>query len=139
MVKITLDSETIKVMALFESITRANLKDCFMNKERMVFVVQEGEIGKALGKKKANLYKIERLLNRKIKIVEFTPNVLQFIVNMLFPLKVADMREDDGIITITGIDTQTKGLIIGARAQNLRNYESIVQKYFPDIKELKVI
>jgi len=139
MTKITLDMEMIKFIALFEKITRAHVKDAFFNKERLVFVVLEGEMGKALGKKKANLYKIEKLLNRKIKIVEFNPNVLQFIVNLLYPLKVEDMKEEEGIITITGTDMQSKGLIIGARAQNLRNYESIVQKYFPDIKELKVI
>ena len=82
---------------------------------------------------------MENLLNRKIKIVAFNPIVMQFVANLLYPLKVADMKEEDGIITITGIDTQTKGLIIGARAQNLRNYESIVQKYFPEVKELKVV
>jgi N utilization substance protein A len=139
MASITLDSDTIRVMALFEQITRAQVKDCFTSKDRLVFVVQEGDIGRALGKKKANLYRVEKLLNRKIKIVEFNPDVLQFIVNLLYPLRVQDIKEEDGIISFTGSDEKTKGLMIGARAQNLRNYEAIVQKYFPEVKELKVV
>jgi hypothetical protein len=55
------------------------------------------------------------------------------------PLKVVEIVEGEGVITMTGSDQKTRGLMIGARAKNLRLYESIVQKYFPDIKELKVV
>jgi len=139
MTKITLNSEIIKFIALFEQITRAHVKDCFFSKDKLVFVVQEGEIGKALGKKKFNLHKLEQLLNRKIKIVEFNSHMLQFIVNRMYPLKIEDMTEEEGIVTITGSDMKTKGLMIGARAQNLRNYEETIKRYFPELKEIKVI
>ena len=86
-----------------------------------------------------NIEKIERLLNRKIKIVEFNPDVLRFIKNLLMPLRVLDIKREDDIVTIIGPDTKTKGLMIGARAQNLRATESIINKYFNDITEIKVI
>ncbi len=133
------DVELIKLMSLFEKITRAGLKDCFYSKEKLLFVVDHGDMGKALGKKKANIDKLEKVLNRKIKIVEFNPDIKTFIKNLMYPLRILEIEEQDGVYTIKGPDTKTKGLMIGARAQNLRNFEEITQKYFNDVKELKVI
>ena len=139
--KITFDTGTIQFMKLFESLTGAKLKDCFLDREKLVFLVDEGEIGKALGKGKENVTRIEKMMNRKIKIVEFNPNKLQFIANYLAPLRITGIKEnpeEEGVIIINGADTKTKGLIIGVKAQNLRNLEKITSKYF-DIKEIKVI
>ena len=136
--KITFDTELLKLMALFENITHAQLKDCFFDREKLVFLVDEGEMGKALGKNKMNIVKLEKMLKRKVKIVEFNPNRLQFITNYLAPLRVTDIREEDGIVTVTGADTKTKGLIIGIKAQNLRNLEKIASKYFT-VQEIKVV
>ncbi len=136
--KITFDTEMIKFMSLFESVTHAQLKDCFFDREKLVFIVEQGEMGKALGKNKANIVKLEKMLKRKIKIVEFNPNRLQFITNYLAPLKIIDIKEEDDVVTVAGDDTKTKGLIIGIKAQNLRNLEKTLSKYFT-IQEIKVV
>jgi N utilization substance protein A len=136
--KITFDTELLKLMGLFESMTHAKLKDCFFDREKLVFMVEPGEMGKALGKNKMNIVKLEKMLKRKVKIVEFNPSRLQFITNYLAPLKILDIREEDDIVTVTGADTKTKGLIIGIKAQNLRNLEKIVGKYFT-VQEIKVV
>ena len=133
-----IDMDTLRLITLFEKITRAHVKDCFEYKSRLTFVVNEGELPKALGKNRSKLLKIEELLNRKVKIVGFHPDKLQFIVNLIFPLKVLDIKEEDGIVIIKGPDAKTKGLMIGARAQNLRATEEVVRKYF-DCQEIKVI
>jgi N utilization substance protein A len=136
--KITFDTEILKLMALFENITHAQLKDCFFDREKLVFLVEAGEMGKALGKNKSNIVRLEKMLKRKIKIVEFNPNRVQFITNYLAPLRIVYIKEDGDVITVTGPDTKTKGLIIGIKAQNLRNLEKIASKYFT-IEEIKVI
>ena len=136
--KIVFDTDMLKIMALFDKITGSKLKDCFFDREKVVYLVDQGEIGKALGKNKSNVAKIEKVLNRKIKIVEFNSDRQQFITNYLAPLKLVEIQVDEDIVTITGPDTKTKGLIIGIKAQNLRNLEKVVGKYFP-IKEIKVI
>lgn len=136
--KITFDTDIIKCMKLFEEMTGAKLKDCFFDREKLVFLVEPGEMGRALGKNKSNIPRLEKALNRKIKIVEFSPVRLQFITNYLAPLKILDVKEEGDLVTVTGADTKTKGLIIGIKAQNLRNLEKVVSKYFP-IKEIRVI
>ncbi len=131
--------QSLQWMNLFEKVTRARLKDFFLHNEKMYFIVEKGNLQRALGPQKKNVTKLEELLKRKIKIIEYTDNELQFVTNVLAPLRVVNITNDDGIVTITGPDQKTKGLMIGARAANLRMYESIVQKFFPEIKELKVI
>jgi transcription termination/antitermination protein NusA len=137
--KIVFDTEMLKVMGLFENMTHAQLKDCFFDREKLVFLVEPGELGKALGKNKAHVVQLEKSLNKKVKIVEFSTERMDFIRNYLIPLRVVSITDDGGdVLTITGPDTKTKGLIIGIKAQNLRNLERIASKYFT-IKEIKVI
>ena len=131
--------QTLQWMNLFEKVTHSRLKDFFMHNEKMFFVVEKGNLQRALGPQKKNVTKLEKLLKRKIKIREYTTDELRFITNVFAPLRVVNIKNEDGIVTITGPDQKTKGLMIGARAANLRMYESIVQKFFPDIKELKII
>ena len=136
--KISFDTDMLKFMGLFENITRSKLKDCFFDREKLVFIVDKGEMGKALGKNKMNIVKLEKMLKRKIKIVEFDENRIQFITNYLAPLRITDIKEEGEVVTVTGADTKTKGLIIGIKAQNLRNLEKVISKYFT-IEEIKVI
>jgi len=139
MSKIVYDSDLLKLMNLFEQITKANLKDCFTDDNGLLtFVVQEGEIGKAIGKAAVNVKNLEKMLNRKIKIVEFNPHLIQFVKNVVFPLKVEEATQEEKLVMLTSSDVNTKGLLIGRNAKNLRNTEKIVKKYF-DIDEIKVI
>jgi NusA-like KH domain protein len=132
-----LDVDMLKCIGLFENVTHARVKDAFYFKEILTFMVLEGDMFKALGKNLSNLKRLEQMLQKRIKIIEYNPDIIKFITNLLYPYKVAEIKQDEKIITITDPDMKTKGLIIGAKAQNLRAYESIVKKYF-DIVEIKV-
>lgn len=133
------DNQTLKTMSLFEKITRSRIRDMFIDdNELMTFIVEKGQLGKAVGKKAENVKKLEKLLNRKIKILEINPELIGFVKNLIFPLKAKEIKKEDKIITIEGPDTKTKGLLIGKNAKNLRNTEKIVKKYF-EIEEIKVI
>ena len=134
-----LDTELIRLISLFEKITRSKVRDCFYFKDKLVFMVEKGEMPKALGKNKGNIFKIEKLVKKKIKIMEYSSEMLQFIINLFAPLKVQDINEEENIVTITGPDTKTKGLMIGAQAQNLRAYETIAKQYFPQLEKIKVV
>ncbi len=131
------DTLLIQKIALFTKITGADVKDAFYLKDRLTFIVPPGAMGKALGKNKQNILRLQGLVKEKIKIVEFDPDMMNFIVNFLNPLQIQDITEVDGIVTIHGGNPEINGLIIGARAQNLRKLEEVVNKYF-HVKEIKV-
>lgn len=137
MSKIKYNIDLMKFMQLFESLTRAKLKDCIEN-EQLIFIVEENEIGKAIGKGGSNVRRLEGLLKKKIKIVEFSSDIKQFIRNFVMPLQVANINEENNIITIFGPDTKTKGLLIGRERKNLENLKDIARRYF-EIEDIKVV
>ena len=132
------DVETIKLISLFEKITRARVKGLFMQ-HIPIFIVVQGDLRKALGKENHNLLRIEHLLKKKIKIIEHSDNMLQFVQNVVAPIRVKDIKEEDSKIIIVPKDTKTRGYLIGRAASALRNTETIVKKYYPDVTEIKVM
>ena len=127
----------MKLITLFESMTGAKVKDCISN-ERLTFIIEENEMGKAIGRNGANIKRMENAIKRKIKLAEFSNNAVQFVKNMVHPIEVEDIREEEGIITIHGRDTGTKAMLIGRERQNLNHLSDIVKRYF-DVKEIKVV
>ena len=137
MVKIKYDSEMIKLMAFFESMTGAKVKDCISD-GKLIFIVEENNMGKAIGKNGANIKRLESALKRKIKLAEFSDDVLQFVRNLVYPADVAEIKNDNGLLTIKGRDTNTKAMLIGRDRQNINSISGIVKRFF-DIREIKVI
>ena len=134
--KIKFDSESIKLITFFESMTGAKVKDCIVN-DRLIFVVEENQIAKAIGKNGINIKRMENALKRKIKLVEFSNDVLQFVKNILHPIGMLDVKNEDGVITIYGKDINAKAMLIGRNHTNLDRLTSIVKRYF-DVNEIKV-
>ena len=139
MSKITYNADLLKIMSLFEKITRTRLKDCFIDDNQMLtFVVPSFQIGKAVGKNAVNVKKLENLLKRKIKIVGFNPSPTMFIKNLIYPVK-ADVEQQDNVIIIKANDTKSRAFLIGRNKTNLKNNLKITKKYFKEIEDIKVI
>ena len=140
MSKITYNADLLKIMSLFENITRTRLKDCFIDDSKMLtFIVADYEVGKAIGKSAGNVKHIEKLLSRKIKIVGFNALPTQFVKNLIYPVTDVDVEIDGKTIIIKGHDAKTKGYLIGRDQSHIKNNINIVKKYFKDIETIKVM
>ena len=135
--KVKFDSESMKLMAFFEANSGAKVKDCIPN-EKLIFIIEESEMGRAIGRNGANIKKMERMLKKKIKLAEFSSDVLQFVRNLAYPVEVHDVRIEEGIVTIYGKDTATRAMLIGRERHNINNLTGIVRRYF-DVKEIRVV
>lgn len=135
----TFDARLIELIQYFESFTHSRVKDAFFdNNDKLTFVVEPGNIGKAVGKNATILKKVEDKLGRRIRVAEYTDNKLEFIRSLVAPLLLINITEDeDGIIYLEGKDEKTTGLLIGKQARNLRNLEWMVRRYM-DCKEIRV-
>ena len=134
--KLKYNSDSMKLMALFEAVTGARVKDCIAN-DKIVFIIEEGGMGKAIGKNGANIKRVENMLKKKIRLVEFSNEVLRFVRNTIYPVEITDVKEEDGIVTIYGKDTGTRAMLIGRERQNINAIKDIVKRYF-NVKEIKV-
>ena len=134
--KIKYNSDSMKLMTLFESMTGAKVRDCIVN-EKVFFVIEENDMGKAIGRNGANIKRIESVLKKKIKLAEFSTDVMQFVRNIVYPVEINDIKNDNGVVIIQGKDTNAKAMLIGRDRQNVNHLSNIVKRYF-DIKEIKV-
>lgn len=129
-----LDLEKIQQINLFEKVTKSLVKDCFINNDLYLFVVEPGYASKAIGKQGINIRKMAKLLRKRIKVVEYKDNIESFFTSLIFPLNVQEIHINENIEI--SADTKTKGLLIGRNRKNLTFYNEILKKYFN--KELKI-
>ena len=137
MVKIVFDESAMKFIALCEQLTGTTVKDCIISDNMVLFIINQGEISKAIGKKGFNVKRLEHTMKKKIKMVEFHTELTTFVANLVAPAKVKEITLDEGIIKIIAADLTSRGAMIGRDAKHLRFYESVVKRFF-DITEIKV-
>lgn len=124
------DTRLIGFITTFENITAARVKDAFIEKEQLVFIVNEGDAGKAIGKRGAKIKMISGILKKKIKVIEFNSDVKEFIKNIIDPLKVEEIESKEDKIILRSNDLRTKSILIGRNRENLNNLNNTVKKYF---------
>jgi len=135
--KIIFDTKLMGIMSMFDKITHASLKDCIPFDDHYVFIVERGEMAKAIGKGGSNIKLLERKLNLKVKVAEYADNACQLTANLMYPAKIKDIKEEEGKIFVQSLDHASRGIMIGRNASNLRRVEGIVKRYF-SIDEIKV-
>ena len=134
MAEITFDEQTIKYVALFQDLTCTTVVDCVEAEDRLIFVVKEGDIGKAIGKKGENVAKLKRLLNKDIHVVEFSNEPEKFVANVFRNYDVKgvqlEQRGDITHATVT-VDASKKGRAIGKEGRNLRVSRDLIARHHP--------
>jgi len=134
--KLTLES--INNINLFESLTGAKVKDCISEDGILVFLVEEGNVKRALGKDNSNIFRVGKILKKEIRIIAFSNDVCKFVGNLIYPNKADEIKLEDKVVTITVEDVGVKGRIFGRSRENLKRISSIVKNYF-DVNEIKVV
>src|SRR3989344_594211 len=127
--------ETIDYINLFESLTKSKIKDCFVN-NIILFIVEDGYIGRAVGRKGRNVTMISRLIKKRIKLVEFNKSIEIFVKNLIYPIQ-GKIYKEDNLVCIELNKSSDKAIILGRDKKNLQEMQNIVSNYF-DVK-IKVI
>lgn len=135
--KVKYNSDLLKLINHFELVTGAKVKDCIAN-SRLIFIIEENDMGKAIGKDGIKIKKLEFSLKKRIKLVEFTNDPIQFVKNMISPIEVNEIKHDDGVISLILKDRNAKAMLIGREHQNINSVRDIIKRHFP-IKEIRVL
>ena len=136
--RLKLDTDTLGLGTIMERITRTRVKDCFKEEDTVYFVVGSGELGKAVGKGGSNIKKVQEELGKKIKVIEFRSNIADFVKNVIYPLKVEQVIEEEGIVKIKESSKKTKSLLIGRGGKNLKLINRAVKRFF-NVSEVIVV
>ncbi len=137
MARVKLDQDTFGLCSIMERITKARVKCCFKDDDTIYFVVDIGELGKAIGKGGINIKRVQQEFGKKIKVIEFRNDPASFVRNIIYPVKVEEIVEDGKEILIKDSSKKTKGQIIGRDRSNLNFINKVVKRFF-DV-EVKVV
>src|SRR3982074_1977183 len=123
MAEIVFDEQTIRYVALFQDLTQTTVVDCVDAGDKLIFVVKEGEIGKAIGKKGENIAKLKRLMNKDIHVVEYSDQPARCVAHVLrnFHVKGVQIEHRGDVVhaTVT-VEAAKKGRANGEEGRNLR-------------------
>lgn len=132
MVEIKLDAETLRVFAMFESMTGAELKDVIDEEERIVFVVVEGQVGRAVGKGAQNLKRLRETLQKEVVLIGHAEDREQFLKNVFHRFKVESVEWEDrngDIIAHVKVPQEDKGKAIGKGGRNVQLARLLMKRH----------
>jgi transcription termination/antitermination protein NusA len=130
MLETKLDQKLIGFFTVFENITKARVKDAYLLGDMLLFVVQPGDAGKAIGKKGQNIFRLSKLMKKKIKVVEYHDDIGTFVKHYLEPLQADEVTVEGSVVTLKIRDMGVKGKVIGRNGKNLKVLQGLVEKYF---------
>lgn len=134
-VTIKLDSECLKHINLFQSVTKASVKDCIIDNDRILFVVNKGQAGLAIGKSGVNIKNLRRLLKKNIEVIEFSESLPEFLNNVFRPLKVTeviDSESGNGLRKVIKVSIESENEINpkALARSKARKSRDLLKKYF---------
>ncbi len=129
-------NKEMKHIALFESITGATVRDCIIDDDfnRVLFIIKEGDVGIAIGKRGKNISLLEKMTGKKHEVIEFSEDPAQFLRNALKPARPREIRiterPDGKTIAVVSVEPRDKGIAIGKNGKNAEKIRFLAKRYF---------
>ena len=133
---IKLTSEQMRLMSLFQRVTKSTARDCVDDekKDRIIFVVGSGKMGLAIGKGGVHIKSLQNMIKRDVELVEFHEEPEKFLKNLLNNKLVTDVTIVDGPdgtrqAKVT-VDPGKKGIVVGREGRNAEKARLLAKRYF---------
>ena len=129
---IKFDGNTMQIITLFESMTKARVKDCIEKEYIIFFIVAEGELGQAIGRGGKNLSQVKDRLKKNIDVIEFSQDINKFVRNIFHKYKIQNIEMDHKgprPLMLINVNYRDKGKVIGRNSRNLKTAKEIINRY----------
>jgi len=140
MSEITFSNETVQYINMATKYTKAAIKDCLIEEDRIIFVVEKGQIGIAIGSKSKNLEKLRSLFKKNVKFVEFDKDKERFVRNLCKPYQVNTVNiegDDQASMVKVEVSPRDKSKLIGKGGRNINMIRKLAQRHHP-IKDVQI-
>lgn len=132
--KIKLDEEKLRYIALFEDTTGVTPRDCVKSEEKgcLTFVVSKDDMGKAIGQKGRNIRKMREEVGRKVEVVEYSDNPEEFLENIFSPVEVRSVKlEEEGeeLVASVEVEETEKGRAVGRDGWNIKRARKLLDRH----------
>ena len=143
---VVLNEDCMRLISQFERITGASSRDCVIDdkNERIIFVVNPGQMGLAIGRQGASIKKASDLMGKRIEVVEYSSSAEQFLKNCFLPAKVASIAlapegsGDGKHIAQVGVREEDRGIAIGKEGKNIFKAKRLALRQH-DIADVQIL
>ena len=133
---IKLSTDQMRLISLFQNVTKVTAHDCIDDEkqDRIIFVVNTGKMGLAIGKGGSNIKSLHNILKRNVELVEYFDDPVKFLKNMLNPKLVNDVRldkkQDGSLHAVVIVDPVKKGIVVGREGRHAEKARLFAKRYF---------
>ncbi|MBO5118361.1 NusA-like transcription termination signal-binding factor [Methanocorpusculum sp.] len=134
--EITISEDDMRLIAQFENLTGAGARDCVVDEKfsRILFVINPGEMGLAIGKKGASVKKASDAFGKKVEVVEYNTDKVQFLRNCFLPVQIQvvtfEQDEDGAEVAYIEVQPEDRGLAIGKEGRNIIKAKRLAFRQF---------
>ena len=133
---IKLTTDQMRMMSLFQNVTGATARDCVEDEkqDRVIFVVNSGKMGLAIGKGGTHIKSLQNIVKRNVELVEFDEDPAKFLTNLLNSKLISEVkintRADGSKQAIILVDPRKKGIVVGREGRNAEKARLLAKRYF---------
>jgi len=133
---IKLTTDQMRMMSLFQNVTGATARDCVEDEkqDRVIFVVNTGKMGLAIGKGGIHIKSLQNIVKRNVELVEFDEDPAKFLTNLLNSKLISEVkinkRPDGTKQAIVMVDPRKKGIVVGREGRNAEKARLLAKRYF---------
>ncbi|MHA7647829.1 NusA-like transcription termination signal-binding factor [Nitrosopumilus sp. S4] len=133
---IKLTTDQMRLISLFQNVTGATARDCVEDEkqDRVIFVVNTGKMGLAIGKGGTHIKSLQNIVKRNVELVEYDEDPAKFLTNLLNSKLVDEVkinkRADGSKQAIVMVDPRKKGIVVGREGRNAEKARMLAKRYF---------
>lgn len=132
-----LSNEDLQLLSALDSRTGARAVDVLNGEASIVFLLEKGELGKAIGKGGANLERLRGVFGKNVEFVEYSPELGEFVKNLFKPVEVLGVDKDGSEVAVK-VENAKRGLAIGRGGEKIKRAKALLKKYF-GVSDVKLL
>ena len=130
----TLSKEEMDWISLLLEKTGAMAKDCIIEDERIIFLLNKSDTGRVIGKNGQNIKQLRTVLGKEVQVVEYGDAVEKLAVNTIAPVKVINVvfRKDKGgkSSIVMYVQAKDRARAIGKNGSTLKRSKAILKRHY---------
>ena len=144
MTEIKLTSDELQMISLFQNVSSATARDCIIDEkmDRLIFVVEKGQMGLAIGKSGSTIKTLQNVMGKKVELVEYSEDPAEFIKNSLGSQYIQEVKINETShgthVAVVVVDPAKKGIVVGREGRNAEKARMLAKRYF-DIANVLIV
>jgi transcription termination/antitermination protein NusA len=137
---VELNGDDLSMFSNFEGITHVMPSDYLVTESSLIFLVTPDSLGKAIGKKAANIERLKQIFKKRVIIIADSNDPEMFLRNFFGNIQIygTEIRDVMGekYILIT-IDEKDRGIAIGRDGERIKAAKVFLKKKFNATVQIK--